>query len=183
MKKKKCKSCNNDFIQKTASAKCAICLHEAFQKKQKESVIRQMKKRKIVTGKKTVKKKKSTLQKLRKKCENRAKLCAKIRDKYTCQKCYKKVEGANAHGSHVIPVSAGNQFRFDEKNIKTLCYHCHINWWHKNPIEASEWFKKTFPERYKYLFGKTHKSVKYSEQWYMDKIEELDKKIEKLKTY
>lgn len=25
---------------------------------------------------------------------------------------------------------------------------CHLNWWHKNPIEAAEWFKETYPDRY-----------------------------------
>lgn len=32
-----------------------------------------------------------------------------------------------------------------------MCYHCHINWWHKNPIESGEWFKSTFPDRWEYL--------------------------------
>ncbi len=36
-------------------------------------------------------------------------------------------------------------------NVKTLCYPCHINWWHKNPLEAAEWFEKTYPERAKRL--------------------------------
>ena len=75
----------------------------------------------------------------------------KIRDKFTCQKCFKVVEGSNCHASHVIPVSAGNKLRWDEKNLKVLCYHHHINWWHKNPTESGEWFKKSFPDRWKYL--------------------------------
>jgi hypothetical protein len=29
--------------------------------------------------------------------------------------------------------------------------HDHLNWWHKNPLEATEWFKTRFPERYAYL--------------------------------
>jgi 5-methylcytosine-specific restriction endonuclease McrA len=89
--------------------------------------------------------------KIIKKLVDIAKTQAKIRDNYTCQKCGKKVEGSNAHGSHVIPVSAGNKLKWDIQNIKTLCYHCHINWWHKNPIESGEWFKAKFPKRWKYL--------------------------------
>lgn len=37
-------------------------------------------------------------------------------------------------------------------NIITLCwFKCHLNWWHKNPIEAAEWFKQKYPDRYKRL--------------------------------
>jgi hypothetical protein len=41
--------------------------------------------------------------------------------------------------------------QYELDNLKTLCVGCHIYWWHKNPIEATEWFKATFPERYKKL--------------------------------
>ena len=95
--------------------------------------------------------KKLTRKVLIKKLDELIKTKAKIRDKYICQRCGKKVEGSNAHGSHVIPVSAGNKLRWDIQNIKTLCYHCHINWWHKNPVEAGEWFKIKFMNRWLYL--------------------------------
>lgn len=36
-------------------------------------------------------------------------------------------------------------------NIKSLCWGCHAYWWHLNPIEAYEWFKKKYPSRYKKL--------------------------------
>ena len=32
---------------------------------------------------------------------------------------------------------------FDEDNVKLLCYHCHLNWWHKHPLEASVWLTET----------------------------------------
>ena len=32
-----------------------------------------------------------------------------------------------------------------------MCYHDHINWWHKHPIEAGAWFTNTFPERWEYI--------------------------------
>ena len=73
------------------------------------------------------------------------------RDGNTCQHCFKEVEGSNRHVSHVIPVSAGNKLRWEPLNMKIMCYHCHINWWHKNPMEASKWFGETFPERWEYL--------------------------------
>lgn len=86
----------------------------------------------------------------------------KKRDNYTCQKCFKRVSGSNAHASHVIPVSRGNALRWDMQNIKTLCFHCHINWWHKHPTESGEWFKKTFPDRWAYLEKRKYQMVKYS---------------------
>lgn len=75
----------------------------------------------------------------------------RTRDGNVCQHCEKWVEGSARHVSHVIPVSAGMKLRWDPLNMKILCYHCHINWWHKNPMEAYEWFSTTFPERWEYL--------------------------------
>ena len=74
-----------------------------------------------------------------------------IRDNYTCQRCGKKLEGRNCHLSHVLPKGKYPELRHDPNNVKILCYHCHIQFWHKNPIEAMQWFKSTFPERYEYL--------------------------------
>lgn len=86
-----------------------------------------------------------------KKLDKLSKQVVYLRDKDTCQHCYKRVEGSNRHASHVVPVSAGHKLRWDTKNLKVMCYHCHINWWHKNPIESGEWFKSTFPDRWEYL--------------------------------
>jgi 5-methylcytosine-specific restriction endonuclease McrA len=75
----------------------------------------------------------------------------RARDGYNCVKCGKYVEGTGRHVSHVIPVSAGNKLRWDPMNMKILCFHHHINWWHKNPLEASAWFTDKYPERWEYL--------------------------------
>jgi len=102
------------------------------------------------------------------------------RDNWTCQHCGKLVEKSNAHVSHVIPRSHGDNLRWDLTNLKLLCFHCHINWWHKNPLEAYEWFKQKFPERYKYLMGKKEEVKKWQEieleqllLTYKEKIKEL----------
>ena len=71
-----------------------------------------------------------------------------IRDESTCQHCKKVVSGSNRHLSHVVPVSATLSMAYDQCNLMILCYHCHINWWHKNPLEAADWFKFTFPSRW-----------------------------------
>jgi len=89
--------------------------------------------------------------KIKKRLEKLSREIILLRDNSTCQYCNKKIEKNNAHISHVIPKSHGNFLRYDLNNLKLLCFHCHINWWHKNPMEASEWFKIKFPERWEYL--------------------------------
>jgi len=92
------------------------------------------------------KKKKKSPTWYRKKCVKLAKDGAKARDKYICQKCGKKVEGQNAHGSHIYNEGTYTSMSADPDNILCFCYYCHINWWHKSPIDASEWFKNKYPE-------------------------------------
>lgn len=101
----------------------------------------------------------------------------RMRDKNICQKSGDYVEGVNCHVSHVIPKSHGNALRYDEINLKVLSYHNHINWWHKNPTESGEWFKKKFPERYKYLEENKNKIVKLRISDLQDLIEEYTDKI------
>lgn len=98
-----------------------------------------------------MKKKKSDRARLIKLLDEASKAVIRQRDGNTCQHCGKWVEGSNRHVSHVIPVSAGSKLRWDLLNMKILCYHCHLNFWHKNPLEAAQWFRETFPERAAYL--------------------------------
>lgn len=95
--------------------------------------------------------KKTTRRRLRQNLDKLVKDYVKRRDNYTCQKCGKKLASRDCHGSHVIPVSAGLRWAYDPENIKILCFHCHINWWHKNPTESGVWFKQKFPERWVYI--------------------------------
>lgn len=99
----------------------------------------------------------------------------KERDNSTCQYCGKKVKGSNCHPSHVIPVSTCGLFlRYDKENIKILCFHHHINFWHKNPIEAGDWFKKKFPKRWKYLQKEILKPSRSVKTWELEnKLKEL----------
>lgn len=80
-----------------------------------------------------------------------AKQIAKKRDKNICQRCNKVCSGSDCHGSHIYPVSMGHALAWEVVNILTFCFHCHMNWWHKNPIEAGRWVEKRFPDRILYL--------------------------------
>lgn len=100
----------------------------------------------------------------------------RIRDKWTCQWCGKHVKGSNAHCSHVIPRSRGNHLRWDLQNVKLLCFHCHVNTWHKDPNRGSAWFRRTFPERYDYLELERYTDEKFS-------IADLEAKFEELQEY
>lgn len=80
-----------------------------------------------------------------------------------CQKCGKAVTGSNAHLSHIIPKSQGNALRWDLINLTLFCMHHHINWWHKNILEAQAWFKNRFPEAYKYLWKHKNDIVKFTD--------------------
>ena len=72
--------------------------------------------------------------------------------KNCCEKCHKYVTGSDSHPSHVIPKGNGASWRrFDLRNIQHLCRACHLYWWHKNTVEADEWFKAGWPHLDKYL--------------------------------
>jgi len=91
---------------------------------------------------------------IKKKLEILVKSYVKTRDNYTCQRCGKKLEKSNCHASHIFPVSKGLMWAYDPENIITLCFHCHINFWHKNPTEAYLWFVTNFKKKYQYLTSK-----------------------------
>lgn len=103
-----------------------------------------------------------------------AKKLAKIRDKNICQKCGKLCKGANAHGSHVYSEGAYPNISAEVDNIKCLCYRCHFQWWHKEPMDAKDWFAKKFPRRAKKLLKIKNELIKRDwEQVHLDLKEEL----------
>ena len=110
-----------------------------------------------------MKKKKSQRTKLKNDLDDLVKLYVKMRDKWVCQYCGLEVHGSNCHASHVIPKSHGDILRWDPENLKVLCYHHHMNWWHKNPMEASKWFETKFPERWEYLKTKKEQEAHFKE--------------------
>jgi len=71
-----------------------------------------------------------------------------------CLHCGKPVQGRNGHMSHVKPKGAHRRMEFDPENLMFLCYFCHMQFWHKDVLEAAEWFRTTFPVRYDSLVKK-----------------------------
>ena len=110
-----------------------------------------------ISKKDKIKKPKTTNLKsqLYKKVLKLAKEYIKKKNKYTCQRCGKKwLKWANCQASHIIPVSWDRRLAVDHWNMKVLCYNCHLQWRHKNPLEASDWLKEKFPDRVLYLKDK-----------------------------
>lgn len=114
-----------------------------------------------------------------------AKEIVKLRDMWTCQKCGKQWKWLQC--SHVISDWKNTRLSVDSWNMKLLCYACHFYRWHRNPIEATEWFKEKFPERYEYLMEKNKEQQTGSielERWenrYKELKEELEFRKEKIK--
>lgn len=117
---------------------------------------------------------KASIKSLQKKLTDLVSKAVIRRDESTCQWCGLYVEGSNRHISHVIPKSEGNILRWDMFNLKVLCFHCHMNKWHKNPLDGAEWFKKKFPARWLYLQEHRREIVKWKIADYQNMIEELE---------
>lgn len=121
--------------------------------------------------------KKTRRRKLKDKLEKLVKDFVRNRDDFTCQRCHRRVEGTNCHASHVIPVSLDGRLDFDAQNLKVLCFHHHINWWHKHPTESGPWFIENFPERWEYLQGRLRVHAGLGTihlNWFEDRIAEFD---------
>jgi len=68
---------------------------------------------------------------------------ALLRDKNKCIRCghLKRLST-----SHIYPKGRYKTMEYDLDNVKILCYSCHLQFWHKNPIEAKEWLDSKLPK-------------------------------------
>ena len=66
------------------------------------------------------------------------------RDGHECLRCSKTT---TLCASHIYPKGMHRKMEYDLDNLKTLCYRCHMHFWHRNPIEAWEWLQKTLPKK------------------------------------
>lgn len=140
------------WIFRVCSEKCKKEFIKKSKEEQREKKLIKIEKDKLRKVKKKEKKATSP-KKLYKENTDLAKLIAKKRDKYICQWCDKDYSNdkSNIHWSHIINEARDHRLATNELNIKALCYHCHINLWHKDPVLASEWFNNKFPWRYETL--------------------------------
>lgn len=89
-------------------------------------------------------KKKTSAHRLKQECDALVRERVFERDGNKCVRCGRIDTLAP---SHVYPKGKYQRLRFIEINILTLCYGCHIPWWHHDPVSAAEWFLKNWPER------------------------------------
>lgn len=83
-----------------------------------------------------------------------------VREKRICEWCGSTTNQMN--WSHVV--GRGNKtLRWDILNALCLCSYCHRFKWHENPLDAMEWFKTKFPERYEYLLWAKNEFVDRTE--------------------
>ncbi len=122
---------------------------------------------------------KTPLQKMHDKCWAVAKKVIYLRDHGQCQHCFKRVEKQNAHTSHVLPKSTHGALKYVSLNLKLLCFHCHRSWWHYNPVEAGEWFRQTFPERWE-IIKEIPRLKSYRVDVLQEILEELQIEFERL---
>ena len=107
----------------------------------------------------------------------------RLREKMICEKCGKRVSGQDAQTSHVKPKGLYPMLRFDLLNVQLLCYHCHIYWWHKDPLEASVWFEGKYPTTAKELERRAleTRTGRFGQQDYEDIETNLKEKIKDYK--
>ena len=120
-------------------------------------------------------KKPKTITKLKKELWKILAAYIKKRDNYTCWLCDTRVIGSSLHCSHILPKGSTQypRYEFEEWNLKSLCLGCHMNYWHKNPIEAAEQFKRMYPNKYSEVLKRAseYKSAQpYSREVILTKI-------------
>lgn len=70
----------------------------------------------------------------------RGKPCAKCGNRYDVMHC-----------SHVRSIGSYPNIRYDVFNVLPMCARHHKWWWHEEPLDASDWFRKNYRSRDEYL--------------------------------
>lgn len=148
--------------------------------KRQEKYDKFKKTRKKITFQATVKRKKIkkrtiSTSRIIKQCDTVFSLLVRKRD-VCCQRCGSEISLQNSH-----TITRSNYFlRWDEQNCIALCVKCHLYWWHRDTLEAAQWFMQKFPERYEYLMANKHRIIKRSRQDYLDLLDSLKKRLKEL---
>ena len=100
-----------------------------------------------------------------------------VRDK----KCLHCGATKNLHASHIKPKGLHPHIQWNPRNLKALCFYCHLMWWHKDATDAGEWYKKKYPKNLTYLNSivKRKKDMKYKHKDYEYNHKILTKEIPK----
>lgn len=56
-----------------------------------------------------------------------------------CERCHKTCPVGVAH---ILPKGTHPRLRYKRCNVLLLCWHCHLEWAHKNPLEFNEWVEE-----------------------------------------
>lgn len=108
-------------------------------------------------------KKKTARQKIKDKLDKQFACVIRKRDKNVCQHCgVCKEDNRAMHVAHVVPKSRGLVFHWDKENALCLCFYCHLQWAHKDPLDFSRWFRRKYARRARYLEDLRGMVVKYT---------------------
>lgn len=119
-------------------------------------------------------------EKLRKRCVALAKKISKERDNYKCCYCGRGKPQVAIHSHHIYNEGCHRAMSADIDNLITVCFTHHNSSWinhqpsfHKNPMEMADWFRETYPERYKALKARSQKPIKADIIYWQKKYQDL----------
>lgn len=95
-------------------------------------------------------------------------------------KCLHCGKTENLQCSHVLPRTYIS-VRWNTENAITLCYRCHIYWWHKYPHEAVAWYDSLFPGKYQDLKLLAEQHLKIDRKEVLEQLRQELKKQEGIK--
>jgi hypothetical protein len=99
----------------------------------------------------TQKKRTSERGKLVKEADALTRVLVMRRDGERCCRCERSSPEVVIQDAHVYSKGRDTRLRWVLINHLALCLGCHLYWWHKQPLEAYEWFRQKYPERYEQL--------------------------------
>ena len=109
-------------------------------------------------------------------------LYVKIRDKYKCFTCGRKVKGINAQGGHFIPAGAcGLELYFHEDNVNCQCSYCNLTL-QGNQYEYGKRLGEEKVKELRDIYFKRNHERQYSKQDYVNLINFYDSKINECQT-
>lgn len=102
------------------------------------------------------------------------KFSSMITEVQKCAVCHRR--NGQFHPSHIYPKGTYQGLRYDPINALCMCGQCHKFWWHLNPLDAYEWFREKYPNRYIYLQEAKKIIVKRNREYYEKVDKALDEK-------